>query len=328
MQLGKADIDEALDYVLNEFHGLDLDQQYRNAFARLLKKDPLERVAMLGTDQRDLFIPLVKDAAKDSLSQKGHIFDFGAGDGQTFLLFADSLPMETTVSIEEPNEKYAARYWESIRSIKSLRHGVLLVTDFDSIDDHTKKHNLATPKNSSINLGLAIHMLYFVDNLSNAICKMFEYIAVGGTLVLIVAEENNAYTGHVARRYYETKNKQEELKNNIDKCNRRYELLGPPPHGGKIVDVLQEAHPHASLSFSSLVQESRLYGHTISDIIALSNIAELAQVNDIDKFVEAGKCIIGHPEMLGFRVESDQGPRLGMLSVRQPQIVATIKRLS
>ena len=49
--------DEALDLVRNEFEGLDLHRQYRNAFARLLKPDPLGRVLMMGTDQRDMFVP-------------------------------------------------------------------------------------------------------------------------------------------------------------------------------------------------------------------------------------------------------------------------------
>jgi hypothetical protein len=44
--------DEAVELVRNEFDGLDLHRQYRNAFARLLKSDPLGRVLMMGTDQR------------------------------------------------------------------------------------------------------------------------------------------------------------------------------------------------------------------------------------------------------------------------------------
>jgi hypothetical protein len=49
--------DEALELVRNEFEGLDTQRQYRNAFARLLKQDPLGRVLMMGTDQRDMFVP-------------------------------------------------------------------------------------------------------------------------------------------------------------------------------------------------------------------------------------------------------------------------------
>jgi hypothetical protein len=42
-------IDEALELVCNEFEGLDTHRQYRNAFARLLKSDPLQRVTMIQT---------------------------------------------------------------------------------------------------------------------------------------------------------------------------------------------------------------------------------------------------------------------------------------
>ena len=54
--------DEALELVRNEFEGLDLHRQYRNAFARLLKPDPLGRVLMMGTDQRDMFVPELRRA--------------------------------------------------------------------------------------------------------------------------------------------------------------------------------------------------------------------------------------------------------------------------
>ena len=59
--------DEALELVRNEFEGLDTHRQYRNAFARLLKSDPLGRVLMMGTDQRDMFAPELRRAIETSL---------------------------------------------------------------------------------------------------------------------------------------------------------------------------------------------------------------------------------------------------------------------
>jgi hypothetical protein len=53
---------EALELVRNEFDGLDLHRQYRNAFSRLLKPDPLGRVLMMSTDQRDMFVPELRRA--------------------------------------------------------------------------------------------------------------------------------------------------------------------------------------------------------------------------------------------------------------------------
>jgi SAM-dependent methyltransferase len=106
----ESQFDEALELVRNEFESLDPHRQYRNAFARLLKPDPLGRVLMMGTDQRDMFTPELRRVIKTSVPSDGHIFDFGAGDGQTFALIADSVPHGTRVSIEEPNPKYLENY--------------------------------------------------------------------------------------------------------------------------------------------------------------------------------------------------------------------------
>src|ERR1041384_4845908 len=116
-----AQSDEALELVRNEFEGLDPHRQYRNAFARLLKPDPLGRVLMMGTDQRDLFVPELRRVIETSVPTGGHIFDFGAGDGQTFALVADSVPHGTRVSLEEPNPEYLANYRRMAASILASR---------------------------------------------------------------------------------------------------------------------------------------------------------------------------------------------------------------
>jgi hypothetical protein len=54
--------EEARLLIRHEFDGLDAHAQYFNAFARLLKADPLGRVPMLGTDQRDQFVPVIRTA--------------------------------------------------------------------------------------------------------------------------------------------------------------------------------------------------------------------------------------------------------------------------
>ena len=129
-----AQFDEALELVRNEFEGLDPHRQYRNAFARLLKPDPLGRVLMMGTDQRDMFVPELRRIIEASVASDGHIFDFGAGDGQTFALVADSVPQGTRVSIEEPNPEYLADYSALLKTKGHLRPGIALAAGFDEID--------------------------------------------------------------------------------------------------------------------------------------------------------------------------------------------------
>jgi hypothetical protein len=103
----RARFDEAIELVRNEFEGLDAHRRYRNAFARLLKADPLNRVRM--TDQRDLFVPELARAIAEHVPRDGHILDLGAGDGQTFALVAKAVPAGTRVSIEEPSPGYPGR---------------------------------------------------------------------------------------------------------------------------------------------------------------------------------------------------------------------------
>src|ERR1700748_805825 len=107
-----ARFDDALEITKNEFRSLDAHAQYTNAFARLLKWDPLDRVAMLGTDQRELFIPVLKElirAQRGAVSGSFSFFDIGCGDGQTFALAADEFPDRATGVILDPNAYYLAQ---------------------------------------------------------------------------------------------------------------------------------------------------------------------------------------------------------------------------
>ena len=108
-----AQFDEACELVRNEFHGLDTHRQYRNAFARLLKPDSLGRVLLVDTDQRDMFAPELRRVIQTSVPSDGHIFDFGAGDGQTFALVADSVrraPASRSRSLIPNTSKTIARF--------------------------------------------------------------------------------------------------------------------------------------------------------------------------------------------------------------------------
>jgi hypothetical protein len=46
---------------------------------------------MMGTDRRDIFVPEFRRVIETSVPRYGPIFDFEAGDGQTFALLTDSV---------------------------------------------------------------------------------------------------------------------------------------------------------------------------------------------------------------------------------------------
>jgi len=72
-------------------------------------------------------------------------------------------------------------------------------------------------------------------------------------------------------------------------------------------------------------QPSRLYGHTLADLIALSIIGVLSGVEDLAKFEAAAVLLRDKPEAVDLRIEDD-GPRKGMWSVTQPEWVSVFRR--
>jgi SAM-dependent methyltransferase len=316
--------DEAIELVRNEFEGLDSHRQYRNAFARLLKPDPLGRVLMMGTDQRDMFVPELRSTIEASVPRDGHIFDFGAGDGQTFALVADSVPQGTRVSIEEPNPEYLADYSALLKTKSHLRPGIALAVGFDEIDAATERSGEKLPSDGSVDLGLALHMIYFVNDLSASITRMVRFLKPGGVLFVVVTDESVGYTGLALKSFIERGGDTGDNARHLSVIAERCRILGLPEEGGgAIIEMLGAAG--TPVEFKIQRQPSRLYGHNLADLIALSSIAILTNVEGLAKFEAAAALLRHNPEAVDLRIEED-GPRKGMWSVTQPQWVAAFRR--
>ncbi|HEX4208967.1 MAG TPA: methyltransferase domain-containing protein [Candidatus Binataceae bacterium] len=318
-----ARFDEAMDIVANEFTGLDAHQQYRNAFSRVLKWDPLGRVLMLGTDQRDLFVPELRRAIVDFVPAAGQVFDFGCGDGQTVALAADALPAGARICFEDPNPEYVDRYRRFVESRGDLEVGAALVAGFDEMDEVAQRQKIELPAEGSIALGLALHMLYFVADLERSLVRMARFLAPGGGLFIVLADESDGYTGHALRAFIEAGGETGANAHHLGSIAERQRLLAS---ADTLLESLQHALPERVHRVSAKRQPSRLYGHSLSDMIALCTIATLATVGGIQKFVVARRLLEEQPELVDLRIEDD-GPRAGMLSVAQPQFAVRVERL-
>ena len=78
------------------------------------------------------------------------------------------MPEGTCVSIEEPNPEYLKSYVAFLKTQAHLQSGVVLADGFDEIDTAVMRSGEKLPADGSIDLALALHMLYFVHDRSRA----------------------------------------------------------------------------------------------------------------------------------------------------------------
>lgn len=318
-------LDDALQIVCNEFDGLDPHRGYHNAFARVLKPDPLGRVLMLGTDQRDLFVPLLRRTVAEQVPADGRIFDIGAGDGQTFGYIADAVPAGTTVSIAEPNPAYLTAYQAFLERHPHLLTGIVAPVGLDELDAEADATAGAFPEPGSIDVALGLHMIYFATDVARSLQAILGFLKPGGVYFNVVTDEAAAFNGVVLRSFVESGG---DTGNN-DRCfaamDERRRLLAPESEGG---GGLAQAAGAAGIEVEvdAVRQPSRMYGHSLVDLLALANISVLNSQAGTQKFESAAKVLRDHPEEVDLRIETE-GPRMGMWSVVQPQWVTQVRRV-
>ena len=257
---------------------------------------------MMGTDQRDMFVPELRHAIKTYVPGGGHIFDFGAGDGQTFALVAAIGAAGHPRLDRGANAGYLADYSAFLRTQAHLRPGIALAAAFDEIDAAAARSGERLPHDGSIDLGLALHMIYFVNDLPSSLTRMVRFLKPGGALFVVVTDETVGYTGLVLKSFIEGGGDTGDNARHLSDIADRRRLLGLPAEGGgAIVEMLGAAGVPAEIEVQR--QPSRLYGHNLADLIALSSIGVLAKIESLEKFEVAAALLHQNPEAVDFRIE-------------------------
>jgi SAM-dependent methyltransferase len=199
-----------------------------------------------------------------------------------------------------------------------------LAAEFDAIDAAAERSGEKLPSDGSIDLALALHMIYFVNDLASSVTRMVRFLKPGGVLFVVVTDETVGYTGLALKSFIERGGETGDNARHLSVIAERRRLLGAPAEGGgAIADVLGAAGTPVKIDVGR--QPSRLYGHNLADLIALSSIALLASVEGLEKFEAAAALLRHDPEAVDLRIEDD-GARKGMWSVTQPQWVAALLR--
>lgn len=134
---------------------------------------------------------------------------------------------------------------------------------------------------------------------------------------------SRGYTGHALRAFIEAGGETGANVHHLAAIEERRRLLSS---GEALLECLSLSLPDREHRVTAEKQPSRLYGHSLADVIALSAIATLATVDGMEKLAVARRLVEERPELVDLRIE-DAGPRAGMLSVAQPQLVVRVERL-
>jgi SAM-dependent methyltransferase len=318
-------LDDALKIVCNEFEGLDRHRAYHNAFYRALKPDPLRRVLMLGNDQRDLFVPLLRQTVAQQVPAGGRIFDIGAGDGQTFACVADAVQAGASVSILEPNPAYLATYQVFLEHKPHLVSGTACAATLEDLQAENTSRTAHLPQRASIDLALGLHVIYYTPDVARCLQTILSFLKPGGTFFNVVTDETTAYSGAVTRSFLEASDGLESDGGFFASVEERRRLLAPESEGGGgLAEVVRAAGMEVDVV--AVRQPSRMYGHTLADLLALVNINALNSHSGTRKFECAARVLHDRPDAVDLRIETE-GARMGMWSVVQPQWVTQVRRV-
>lgn len=322
MRSRRSELEETRDRLYLEFRGLERREAYRLAFERMLRTDPLGRVAMLGNDQRDLLLPLLRERIA-ALPPDADLLDAGGGNGQTLMLAVDAARAPFTVHVDEPDPTYAAAYIERLRAEPLLREGQRWSCDFESL--------LADPSilGAEFDAVLAIHVLYFLRDLPAALRGMVGLLKPGGSAFVVFADERQGLTAHACQAWYRAAGLPDEAERHRRLAIERHRLLGPADEdGARLASVLDATTPARIESWNL---RSRVYGTTLADLVALCQLTALGHTDgdapfELERLDSALELLARRPEAVDLRIETE-GPRAGMFSAAQPQIAARIERV-
>lgn len=173
------------------------------------------------------------------------------------------------------------------------------------------------PPDGGVDLVLALHVLYFFPDLPAAFVRMARFLKPGGALFVVVADDIEGYTGKALQSFIEAGGGTGDNDGHLAAIAERQRLLA-----GDLLEVLGKGLPQVSFELDTRRQPSRLYGHALSDLIALSKIAELSPVAG----TEAARDLLRNdPEAVDLRI-GEERPRKGMWSAAQAQLLTIVRR--
>jgi len=302
----------------DEFRSYTNKQAYQAVFARrMMLREPPDSTLVLGNSQREGFLPFLHALLKQ-VPPNAHILDVGGGSGDIVDLALERVE-GATIHVEEPNEAMLETYRQRLAAHPSLKCGTFRPVPVE---------RLPLPLSSGGNeilcdAVLAIHMLYFVNDLVGTLRSLYGALRPGGFLFVVIADQLVSTTGRAGRFHYARIGDLSRVNKLDETWALREELLGQAGIAG-LLD--RESRPMVEVHRT----ESWLFGQGPDDVVAMCLAGELLSADDemfdLRKLESCRAFLDAHGDTVRFGVEERPIPQKGWYRALQPQIVTVIQR--
>jgi SAM-dependent methyltransferase len=300
----------------DEFSGYTNKQAYEAVFARrmMLRGQANE---VLGNSQRHDFLPILRSLLED-LPAKAHILDVGGGAGDIVDLALERVP-GATIHVEEPNEILLESYRQRLLAHPSLKCGTLHSLPIERLP-LPLKYGGTTILCDAV---LAIHMLYFVDDLVDTLRALYGCLRPGGALFVVMANQLVSTTGRAGRFHYDRIGDENRVQGLDETWSQREALLGK-------AGIARVLDPVAPPTVEVHRTESWLFGQSPDDVVAMCLSGELLSADDelfdLRKIESCRAFLEKSGESVQFGIEQRPIAQNGWHRAIQPQIVTVIQR--
>ncbi len=314
-----------------ELRGLTAAETYELIFARLLKPDPFRLFApeagptlmMLGTDQREHFVPRVARALAP-LPAGASLLDLGCGDGQsTALVLADRKAPLSIVPLD-PNRAYLERY----RTLCAT--ALPQVTIPYSLEGSMNALLVEGKPAESFDAAMILHSFHFAEDPQRLLGLILDRLKPGGLLAMVVVARKGGFANEMLRGYLETYQLDPEgrVAARQEKLDDLLLLSDSAPDAGGLTDKLRAELGRDDFLVEAVeFQPTRIYGHDFADLIVVGLITGLLTADeDRPRQIRyVAERLLREPEAYDLRVDLT-GPRARMLSYSQPQAFLAFRR--
>ncbi len=302
----------------DEFQDYTNKQAYEAVFVqRMMLREHPDGTQVLGNSQREDFLPFLHALLKQ-VPTAAHILDVGGGAGDIVDLALERVE-GATIHVEEPNEAFLESYRQRLLSHPSLKCGILHPVPVERLPLPLSSGGTETLCDAV----LAIHMLYFVDDLVDTLRALYGSLRPGGVLFVVIADQLVSTTGRAGRFHFARIGDESRVHKLDEHWARREVLLGQ----AGIASLLDpESPPMVEVHRT----ESWLFGRDPDDVVAMCLAGELLSADDemfdLRKLESCRAFLDEHGDTVQFGVEDRPIPQKGWHRAVQPQIVTVIRR--